>query len=271
MVTTDPSAATRSAPPADSPLPPVTRSPMTPGEVRELWAFVHGDIMVSGIREILRRSLGLCPRHTWAYAIVEIELWEHGAGARGGHQPFDVTILYKDLAVELAEKLVAHHAPWHADLRDIITPTQGCRICHDLRGTDQSRTAVGYAGMNIPALTEVANRLNWTTAWIQETEPLWRPLVCPMCTRGRGADATVEDRELLCRTHLTGGPLRRGEAERVADRLRALAEDMAAIVQSMTRDGPIATPEQNAAWITALGWFAQWEAPLDIASRSPGA
>ncbi len=36
-------------------------SPLTAAEVGELWEFVHGDIMVGGIRSELRSSLGLCP------------------------------------------------------------------------------------------------------------------------------------------------------------------------------------------------------------------
>ena len=53
---------------------PMSRVRLTAEEVRPLWSFVHGDIMDPGIRVQLRRSLGLCPRHTWAYAVVEIEL-----------------------------------------------------------------------------------------------------------------------------------------------------------------------------------------------------
>ena len=33
-------------------------------EVRQLWSFIHGDIMGGSMRRLLRASLGLCPRHT---------------------------------------------------------------------------------------------------------------------------------------------------------------------------------------------------------------
>ncbi len=265
MVSVDPRTLAEVSGPAPQ-LAPISRAPMTPGEVRELWAFVHGDIMVGGIRSILRRSLGLCPRHAWGYAAVEIELWEHGAGARGGHQPFDLTILYKDLAAELAEKLTAHHAPWHTDLRDVITPTQGCRICSDLHGTDQAHPPVGYAGMNIPALTDVSNRLQWTAGWIRETEPLWRTQVCPVCAQPRSYHS--DEHPLLCRHHMVGAPLHAAQAAQVGRRLAELSEQMSGLVQSMTGDGPHAGPEQNAAWVIALSWFATWETVLDI-SASP--
>ena len=55
---------------------------LTTEEVRLLWSFVHGDIMSAPMRAWLRASLGFCPRHTWAYAVVEIELWESGIGGR---------------------------------------------------------------------------------------------------------------------------------------------------------------------------------------------
>lgn len=267
MTTAD--ASTAKIAPRSGTLPPITREPLTPGEVRELWAFVHGDIMVGGIRTILRQSLGLCPRHTWAYAAVEIELWEHGAGARGGHQPFDVTILYRDLAAEVGEKLNAHHAPWHTDLRDVITPTQGCRICADLRGTDQSKPPVGYAGMDIPALTTLANKLHWTTEWLRETATLWDPQVCPRCRKDAPESVGVEHDDVLCRTHLTATPLNHHDAASVGARLGVLANDMASLAQSMTRGGPHATPQQNSSWIAVLGWFAGWQTPLDIAAARP--
>lgn len=47
-------------------------------EVRQLWSFIDGDIMDGSMRRLLPASLGLCPRHTWAHAVVEVELWQAG-------------------------------------------------------------------------------------------------------------------------------------------------------------------------------------------------
>ncbi len=74
-------------------------------EIRLLWSFIHGDIMDSQTRGRLRDYWGLCDRHTWGYAVTEIELWESGAGTRGGHQPFDVSILYADLLDTMIQRL----------------------------------------------------------------------------------------------------------------------------------------------------------------------
>ncbi len=124
--------------------------PLSSAEVRELWAFIHGDIMVAGIREHLRSSLGLCPRHTWGYAIAEIELWVHGAGSRGGHQPFDVCVLYSDLLDHVATQLIAHHR-FRSDLRPLVRPSAPCRVCQALTFTG-TRNLPGFAGMNIQTL-----------------------------------------------------------------------------------------------------------------------
>ncbi len=78
---------------ADANQPSLVQVPLTLVEVVELWSFVHGDIMTGGICRLLRAHLGLCPWHTWGYAATEIELWQTGAGPRGGHQPFDVCVL----------------------------------------------------------------------------------------------------------------------------------------------------------------------------------
>lgn len=66
---------------------PELRSP----ELKELQSFLDGAIMDVGIRHHLWRSWGLCERHGWCYAVVELEI-------RGG-RPFSTAILYEDLAL----------------------------------------------------------------------------------------------------------------------------------------------------------------------------
>ena len=39
---------------------------LSPDEVRELWSFLHGDVMEPVIRAQLREALGLCSRHAGA-------------------------------------------------------------------------------------------------------------------------------------------------------------------------------------------------------------
>lgn len=101
-------------------------------EVRQLWSFVHGDIMDPGIRVALRESLGLCPRHAWGYALVEIELWQTGGGVRAGHQPFDVGVLYEDLLGYVAAGLSRPRTLLHPHPESILRPRRPCYLCAQL-------------------------------------------------------------------------------------------------------------------------------------------
>src|SRR6266704_5039107 len=79
--------------------------------------------------------------------------------------------------------------------------------------------------------------------------------VLPGCAGGEGP---------VCRPHLLAGvaimPARRelaGEPDRLSRRLYLL-------VKSMGWQGSPTTPEVEAAWIEALGWFAGWEFPVRL-------
>lgn len=264
--------------------------PLTAAEVRELWAFLHGDIMVGGIRDHLRRSMGLCPRHTWGYAQVEIELWIHGRGDRGGHQPFDVCVLYGALLGDVVLRLRGRHAPWTHDLRAIVAPTDTCRVCDVLRtaGTASPSPGLpardadvpGYGGFDMGRLTTEANAAIWTAQWCRETEPVWRERACARCTEeirpapSQSRQATVAftgepgSVSRLCRLHLASQPLRPVEAREIAETLTDAQARMLGLVRSMTMNGPTATAEQNASWVEALGWFAGWSLPLKLAATA---
>lgn len=47
---------------------------LSAAEVFQLYSFLDGSIMVPEVRHHLRAGWGFCPRHTWAHALVEIEL-----------------------------------------------------------------------------------------------------------------------------------------------------------------------------------------------------
>ncbi len=66
-------------------------------EVKQLWWFRDGAIMSVPIRDRLWDARGLCHRHAWGYAVLEIELL---AG-----QAFSTAVLYADLT-DRAAKLV---------------------------------------------------------------------------------------------------------------------------------------------------------------------
>lgn len=239
-------------------LSPITVQPLRPAEVGALWSFVHGDIMVGGIREQLRASLGLCPRHTWGYAAVEIELWQTGAGSRGGHQPFDVGVLYGDLLEDATAAI--RHSTGRSDrhFRSVLTPQGECRICLDTR-PGSMKPFTGFAGSNSDELAAEANELRFTREWCTQTRPMWSDRVCPDCAGESGDDLH------LCRQHLAerGSP-GASSTGAIAQRLDTVRGHLRRLVDSMTQNGEPATGDDDASWIETLAWFAGWSVPLRL-------
>lgn len=234
-------------------------------EVRQLWSFIHGDIMHGSIRRLLRASLGLCPRHAWAYAVVEIELWQAGAGSRGGHQPFDVSILYEDLLGHVSEGLDRKRSLLHRHPDEVLVPVGPCRICLESSPGELPGLTKGYANSNTEDLTTEANALIHTTTWCFETVGVWRDRVCPECDaampQGTG------DPALLCRYHLARQrPLPRQARAAVAARLGEVRSRLRRLTTSMTDQGAPAGAEENTSWVEALGFFAGWGLPLYLAT-----
>jgi hypothetical protein len=263
---------------AAAPAKAVSRFPggaLRPEEVEQLWSFLHGDVMNAGIRQHLRSALGLCPRHTWGYAVVEVELWVAGAGPREGHQPFDVCVLYEDLLRTVAAALSGRHVRWHR-LDQHLRSQASCRICDYLPTGAQPEQphAGGYAGVDLAAVTVEANALAFTTSWCQETQPVWGLRVCPACRhehagaaaaepvgRGHVTPAQLCRRHLLVRAHVT--PL---EGRAVSQRLLDVQQRVVMLLQSMSAGAALPPPAVEASWIEALGWFAGWDLPLALAS-----
>ncbi|MDQ4489249.1 hypothetical protein RBS60_03440 [Sinomonas sp. ASV486] len=254
-------------------------------EVRLLWSFVHGDIMSAPMRTWLRASLGFCPRHTWAYAVVEVELWESGVGARGGHQPFDVSVLYEDLCREAASRLARGRA-WGRRPDAALLPSRPCYLCTQLAAPAREGLAIGYANSNSVALAAEANLARHTRHWCSATLDTWEPLACPACLGrlagagdgGNGRGGGVDDGAWLCRLHLAEA-LRAGRADdadpaaglpAAARRLNRLADRLGAFAESMTAAGPPADAEVETSWIVALGFFAGWRFPAYLAGAAVG-
>ncbi|WP_138415888.1 hypothetical protein [Sinomonas gamaensis] len=229
-------------------------------EVRLLWAFVHGDIMNAAMRAWLWASLGFCPRHTWAYAVVEIELWEAGVGGRGGHQPFDVSVLYEDLCRQLARKLVLPRG-WGRRPEAVLLPARRCYLCTQLDLPSRDGFALGYANSNSDELAAEANLLHHTRRWCSATIDEWAPRACPACLPGSEGG--------LCRVHLAdavrGGTADDGDLAATAAHLTVLANRLGSLTTSMTAAGASADAETEASWVEALGFFAGWRFPAYLA------
>lgn len=241
------------------PLLPDRDNRLTVDEVRLLWSFVHGDIMDGPTRERLRRSFGLCRRHAWGHAVVEIELWQSGAGRRGGHQPFDVTVLLEDLMDHAASVMATTHQ--HRLLRALRGEGE-CMICRDLTGGEAP--GLGYAGSDSVALTDEANSMTFTTRWLQETRHCWAALVCPACAVDAGQD--VQSGGVICRRHLLGSDqVDSSVIHDVREALEVLPDRLHRMSTSMTESGPASTPDEDASWVVALGWLSGWDLPLAVA------
>lgn len=222
--------------------------------------------MVGGIRQLLRASLGLCPRHTWGYAVVEVELWVYGTGSRGGHQPFDVCVLYTDLVEQVVGRLRARRVGVRGSLAARLARTGRCRVCEALDRAPAG--VVSFAGSNSDELAAEANRLRFTQGWLQQTRAVWQPRQCPGCVDrldGNGPEA------VWCLAHLTGPrPPEEVSAAGLADYVEGLGARLDALGRSMRQGVAAPTVEQDASWIETMGWFGGWELPAWLTAMPEG-
>ncbi|MFF1635246.1 hypothetical protein [Leifsonia sp. NPDC058248] len=231
-------------------------------EVRVLWDFIHGDILSDPIRRRLREHWGMCVRHSWAYAVVEIELWEAGAGARGGHQPFDLSILYTDLLESMVDRLGTGR---HGRMQ-MLDRHGECVICAEVRGGAPPGILVTHAGLDLRRLTAEANRMRFTERWMIETRPNWAAGVCPECATAAGVTPVAGT--LPCRMHLrSSGVFSDASWELTRTSLAELAVQVRALTDSMTQSGRPATEAVDASWVKAVSWFDGWDFPLALATR----
>lgn len=242
----------------DLPLAPGDGQNLGVEEVRVLWSFVHGDIMDTQTRARLHANWGLCARHAWGYAVVEIELWESGAGKRGGHQPFDLSILYAYLLERMVVELGASRTRTRSKL---LTGHGSCLVCDDIRGPELRGIIVTHAGFQPDRLATEANGFAFTRAWFDETAAQWQAQVCPECAQDAGCE--VSSGNLRCRLHqIDANDLDDETSKRTVAHLAGLYTQMLALTESMTQRGDPSTPEIDASWIRTLGWFHGWNFPL---------
>jgi hypothetical protein len=216
---------------------PHVADPLHPAEVRQLWWFLDGAIMHADTRMELRRGWGLCPRHAWAMALVEVEL-------RGG-VPFATTVLYSDLAGGAVGVFGSRH------LRSPIRLLES-------RGRCPTCEYAEHAADEPQEWRERAAAVNRRSRFSALLADGWEEAVihsCPACAGGDGPP---------CRPHLLAG------AEPPADlatRLRRLRIAMHAYEKSLTVDGRPVDHRGRQAWLHTLGWFAGWRFPAELRPR----
>jgi hypothetical protein len=208
----------------------------TETEIKQLWSFVDGAIMAPDIRDHLRKSWGLCPRHAWGYAVAEIEV------RRG--RPFSTAILYEDLARRADRLLGQQHKPW-VRVRSQLRTRSICFTCEYVSMVDDRR-GLREPTPSSPMLGRV-NKRSRTLAMFEQLGGLALERACPCCLGGGG---------LVCRLHLLE---RAGPPDASAHELGVLAARLRALVDSMNAKRSEIGPLEAVSWIEALGWFGGWD------------
>ena len=311
----------------DLPLAPDADHNLTTEEVRLLWSFIHGDIMNEPTRVRLRKHWGLCGRHAWGSAVAEIELWQSGAGHRGGHQPFDAAVLYDDLLGTMVQALVNSRTRMRRSKRKVLAGKGDCIICDDVRAPALPGMALTHGGFTESVLADEANALTHTREWLVASAPVWASVVCPACAAaatsasapasastsasvalsatspvaassailaaspaaagaagaaaaaaaaagaGTGVVVAIEDEAAvagtLCRIHLVEhGQVDVAVTSAVIAKLLPLRFQVRALADSMTQRGAPSTPEVDASWVQAMGWFHGWGFPLAVVATA---
>lgn len=215
---------------------------LLPGEVKQLRAFMDGAIMEVDTRRHLWRSWGLCPRHAWAYVIVECELRA---------RPLGCSILYEDLLSRALRLLTTPHLAPGATVGH-LRPRATCYTCDYLAIVERRGSEPGD-----PGLTEGVARVNTRPVFselVLGSRTTWEGRSCPRCLHGYGP---------LCRPHVIQAGAAPGNKAIVS--LESTLDHLHTFVKSMTWRGPERTTELEASLIEALGWFTGWQWPAAVA------
>lgn len=207
-------------------------------EVRRLWLLLDGAGLSPAFREGLARSWGFCPRHTWAYAIVECAY---------RLRPLVTTTIYEDLARRAARALSLGIAPSTRSSVRRLESDGECPAC------DHSSGRAG--GVTWTSRAERVNRREQFEAELEATRPEWEKRSCPLCLGGDGP---------ICRPHLLAGAR---PTEDLADGLASLADRLGALMRSFMWPNEPVTARERASWVEALGWFAGWDYPRRLGRR----
>lgn len=213
-----------------------TSEAVTLAETKQLYWFSDGTD--ADARQRLRRTWGLCPRHSWLLFGVEHEL---------RYLPIDVATLYQDLTWHATVLLGRRQSV--AQLRRALESPASCVTCDVLaRGASEDRAfADGQA--RVAAASRVRR-------WTSDSRSVWQHHICPSCEI---VQLPPPQHPQPCRLHVieNATQLRRADA---VDHLARLGARLLRCVKSLSYDGPARTPDSDAALIEALGWFAGWQA-----------
>jgi hypothetical protein len=221
--------------------PPTAARPLSRGEVGFLWWFIQGSIMNGEVREGLRRSWGLCDRHTCAWLGIEAA-FRHGFL----HGP---TILYGDL---LERALAAF---------DVSGPLRERRLARRLRAGPCHLCALEVGpdadGFVSQARLRTGRDVGPLRRFMTECRPHWEDSICGRCSG---------DGPARCRFHLVED-IEQGRAPDIDSHrrhVRGLAQRLAGLERSFCWEHRGSdTAAERAALIAAAGWCGGWRGLLD--------
>ena len=196
--------------------------------------------MNADVRHHLWSSWGLCPRHSWAHALVEIEAW--------GGWTFSTSILYEDLLGRALRSIRRYRfLPRDLGVR-ALSPKGACHTCDyvlaaKLEWRDHSSRII-----------DRVNRFERSRELLCASRSQWQEHCCPSCGDGKGP---------VCRPHLLARSASMQWTE-LATILAPIHIRLGRYIDSMTWNGPKASDLERVSWIEALGWFAGWELPMRL-------
>ena len=211
-------------------------------EVNLRWWLIQECISNAETRGRLRSAWGLCARHATALLAVGgayRHAWIHAG-----------TILYLDL-IEHGIQAVTVGGPF-SDERAIrnLRATAPCPMCE---------LAVDEAGGGAPSAELLGRGDTLLEAFAREAQSVSRPLVCRLCS--------TEADGPLCRPHLIADhSFDLAEELKVQrGRLGYIARHLIRYARSFRREAlDIASPEDRASLIEAVGWCSGWSGVLAI-------
>jgi hypothetical protein len=207
-----------------------------PQERGQLLSLLTGALSEPDVLAALRRSWGLCPRHTWAVAALECEL-------RGGIV-YNTATLFAPLLARAARVAAGRALFGGPALRRGLAAQMACPVCAGV---------IPIAGPE--PLTVGASSFST----VLRRAGAYELFACPACVGGEG---------IVCRPHLLGGVV---PGRRISRPLSALARRVAALADALAFDvHPLATAEAEA-WIAAVGWLAGWGFVLPLDAGQPDA
>lgn len=205
-------------------------------EIDALSTFTLNDIMTNPVRERLRESWGLCSRHAWGQAAVELEFVSVVTATAPA--TFECALLYDDLLRSMRLILGSKWLSPHRALSHRGT----CPLCSRLRHMKMSETA---DSAEVKPLL-IAGQL------ITESAQQWGSRQCPECSRSATGN-------IRCRPHL----LEAGVDDKgpVLKHLAELQHRLRSLIGSMSSQRDQNEPRDHSAWVETLGWFHGWDIP----------